>query len=544
MCIRDSLGFTPAVAPLDAHTGALPTDRPVVIVAASYNGRPTDDAARFAAWAEHAEDGAADGVAYAVLGVGDRNWAATYQRVPTLLDDRLAALGGTRLLPRAEADASGDLGHAVKAFAEAVRDALLARYGDPASIGAVADPRADEPVYAVTEVTGEPLGALAARHGLTPMTVTEAYDLTDAAHPRTKRFLRLELPVGTEYRTADHLAVLPANDPALVDRAAAVIGADPETVLSVHARRPGRETLPVDRPLTVRQLLSRYVELQDRPTAEQRDLLAGHNPCPPEQAALRALGDDDPRTLLDLIEDHPALRGALPWPVLLELLPPMRIRHYSISSAPADDPRHADLMVSLLHAPARSGRGDHRGTGSGHLTALRPGDTVLARVQPCREAFRIDHEARTPVIMVAAGTGLAPFRGAVADRRRRADAAPALLYFGCDAPDADFLHADELRAAEAAGALSLRPVFSARPQDGHRYVQHRIAAEGEELWDLLEAGAVVYVCGDGSRMAPGVRDAFRDVYAERTGADRAAADAWLRELTTAGRYVEDVYAAG
>lgn len=147
--------------------------------------------------------------------------------------------------------------------------------------------------------------------------------------------------------------------------------------------------------------------------------------------------------------------------------------------------------------------------------------------------------------MIAAGTGLAPFRGAVADRTAAlaegAELAPALCYFGCDAPDADFLHAGELRAAEAAGAVSLRPAFST----AGTFVQHRVAVEADEVWELLGAGARVYVCGDGSRMAPGVRDAFRTLYRDRTpDADGPAADAWLDGLITEGRYIEDVYAAG
>jgi cytochrome P450/NADPH-cytochrome P450 reductase len=299
----------------------------------------------------------------------------------------------------------------------------------------------------------------------------------------------------------------------------------------------------------VRQLLTHHVELQDRPTAAQLTVLAGLNPCPPERAALGALAADpsaDPRTLLDVIEDHPALHGLLTWPLLLDLLPARRARHYSISSSPAVDPLHADLMVSLLQAPARSGRGSYRGTGSGYLNAVRPGDTVYARVQPCREVFRIGHDDATPVIMIAAGTGLAPFRGAIADRRALvADGAPlaeALCYFGCDAPGADYLHAAELRTAELAGAVSMRPVFSEAPVGGLRFVQDRIAAEADEVWSLLQAGAGVYVCGDGARMAPGVRAAFREMFLRRTPAatDREAQD-WLQELMVQGRYVEDVY---
>ncbi|MEH0467956.1 cytochrome P450 [Streptomyces sp. B21-097] len=540
------IGCDTEVAPLDAYAGRLPADRPVVVVAASYNGRPTDDATDFAAWLEGGDD--LSGVTFAVLGVGDRNWAATYQHMPVRYDQRLAELGAARLLDRAAADASGDLTGAVREFTARLRTALLERYGDPDAVEPSAGPDAGPtPAYEVRTLTGGPLDALAARHGLVAMRVTEVRDLTAPGHPRRKRFLRVALPEGTDYRTADHLTVLPANAPGLVARVAAALGVDLDDVLDIRPGRSRRDALAVDRPLTVRQLLSHHVELQERPSAARLAALSAANPCPPERAALAALPEDDPRTLVEVLEAFPALRGALDWPRLLELFTPLRPRHYSISSSPAVGPRHVDLMVSLLEAPARSGDGVYRGTGSGHLAGLAPGDTVYARVQPCRAAFRIDDSA--PVVMVAAGTGLAPFRGAVADRAAVLAAGgrlpPALCYFGCDAPDADFLHADELRAAEDAGAIALRPVFSAAPEDGMAFVQHRIAAEGDEVWRLLADGARVYVCGDGSRMAPGVRDAFRTLYRERTpGADDARAGAWLDELIAHGRYLEDVYAAG
>ncbi|MBO1330586.1 cytochrome P450 [Streptomyces sp. VRA16 Mangrove soil] len=530
-----ALGCATEVAPLDAYAGALPTDRPVIVVAASYNGQPTDDARQFAA-ALDAEIPA--GVVYAVLGVGDRNWAATYQHMPTRIDERLAAAGAERLCERAAADASGDLNGTVRTFTTRLRAALLERYGDPDATGAAPAPSS---TYEIREITGGPLDAAAARHGLAAFTVTESHDLTAAEHPRTKRFLRLALPEGTTYRTGDHLTVLPAHEGTLVDRVLVALGLDPDTLLDVRDDRPRRAALTVDRPLSVRELLTHHVELTHRPTVEQVAVLAAANPCPPEAAALKAWTADDPRTFVELVEDHPALRGALGWTQLLGLLPPLKPRHYSISSSPdAGKPGHIDLMVSVLDAPAASGCGRHRGTGSTHLAALRPGDTVLGRVQPCRDAFRIRPEAPEPVIMIAAGTGLAPFRGAVAERH--AGLAPALVYFGCDHPERDFLHADELRAADAAGAVSLRPVFSDAPVDGHLFVQHRIAAEADEVGRLLDAGARVYVCGDGARMAPGVRAAFRALYRERTpGADERAAEEWLAGLVAEGRYVEDVY---
>ncbi|NEB77941.1 cytochrome P450 [Streptomyces sp. SID14478] len=532
-----ALGCDSDVAPLDTHAGNLPTDRPVIVVAASYNGQPTDDAREFAAALDRASAGSLDGVLHAVLGIGDRNWAATYQHVPTRLDDRLAALGSERLCPRAAADASGDLNGAVRTFTAGLRAALLERYGDP---DATDVPPAPTATYEIREITGGARDLAAARHGLAPLTVTEAYDLTAADHPRTKRFLRLALPAGTTYRSGDHLTVLPVHEPALVDRAVRALGLDPDTVLDIRTDRPRRDTLAVDRPVTVRELLAEHVELQHRPTPDQVALLAAANPCPPEAAALTSLSADDPRTLLELVEDHPALRGALDWTRLLDLLPPLRPRHYSVSSSPARRPGHVDLMVSVLDAPAASGNGRYRGTGSTHLAGLRPGDTVLGRIQPCRDAFRIRPDAPEPVIMIAAGTGLAPFRAAIAERH--AELPPALVYFGCDHPDKDLLHADELRAADTAGTISLRPVFSDAPVDGHAFVQHRVAAEAAELWALIGDGARVYVCGDGARMAPGVRAAFRDLYrAHVPASDASDADRWLTALVAEGRYVEDVY---
>lgn len=108
----------------------------------------------------------------------------------------------------------------------------------------------------------------------------------------------------------------------------------------------------------------------------------------------------------------------------------------------------------------------------------------------------------------------------------------------------DYLHRAELEDADREGAVSMRPAFSLAPEGGVRFVQHRIEAEGEEVWRLTEAGARIHVCGDGSRMAPGVREAFRQLYVRHSGKDASTASEWLRELEAEGRYVEDVYVGG
>ncbi|GLZ29697.1 bifunctional cytochrome P450/NADPH--P450 reductase 2 [Lentzea sp. NBRC 105346] len=468
----------------------------VVLVAASYNGKPTDDAVEFVRWLETTPD--LSGVSYAVLGVGDRNWADTYQRVPTHIDELLEAAGATRIVDRGEVDASGDQGTAVEDFVRTLASELITSPG-------AAPVSNDE----VRFLTGDVTDALYAGHEMSAMTVLESRELAAG-----KWFLKVRLPEGVTYRTADHLTVLPSNPADLVTRACTLLHLDPDAVVSVRGK------LPIDRPLTVRTLLTHFVELQDELTPAQVEVLAANNPCPPEKTALQTATG----RILDLIERFPALRETLPFEVFLSLLPALRPRHYSISSSALAQPGEADLMISVTP----------HGIASNHLASLRPGDVLRGRVAPCRNAFR--QQADVPVIMVGAGTGLAPFRGAIIDRPLLGRTEPALCYFGCQTPD-DYLHRAELEA----GDVSMRPVFSRAPERGLKYVQHRVLAEEQEVWELLEQGAYVYVCGDAKGMAPGVREAFQTVYRKHTGATDEEAAAWLADLVNTDRYVEDVY---
>jgi cytochrome P450/NADPH-cytochrome P450 reductase len=143
-----------------------------------------------------------------------------------------------------------------------------------------------------------------------------------------------------------------------------------------------------------------------------------------------------------------------------------------------------------------------------------------------------------PVITIAAGTGLAPFRGMIQDRLHLSDPGAITCYFGCDHPDVDYLHRAELEQAQAAGVVDMRPTFSLKPENGHTFVQHRIVDEHERVWAQLEAGAAVRVCGDASRLVPGVEAALGEVYLRHGGVD---ADSWLDELRTTGRYVVDAW---
>ncbi|MFC9626942.1 cytochrome P450 [Streptomyces sp. NPDC056930] len=545
-------GFTPAVGRLDDATGDLTPDQPVLIVTASYNGRPTDDAARFIEWLSDGEGGSADrlaGVPYAVLGLGDRNWAATYQHVPTLIDEKLAAAGAVALVERAAVDVSTDGPEETARWGTGLWSALLNRYGKPAE-GPVSHERA--PRYSVEDTEDAPdteLGVSPDGDLLLPLEVVANEELCDTSSPlaRSKRYIRLRLPAGITYRTGDHLLIRPANPAGLVEDTAKLLGLDLDRVVRLRTTMPGRDPLPVGRPLDVRALLTHFVELRQPVTARQAELLASVAQCPPDRAALEGLaapgagtGEALP-TVPALLERHPSLRPSLP--LLLEALSPMRPRYYSVSSSPMVSPGAVDLMVATAPTPHRSGKGAFLGTGPAYLSTVQPGDIVHARNTPCRDVFRLPSDPSVPVITVSAGTGLAPFRAAIADRAAspQPGRAPLVCYFGCDHPDVDYLHRTELEAAETAGTVSLRPVFSQAPENSDRFVQHRIQREADEIWALLEAGAHVRVCGDGRTMAPAVRDTFRRIYRDHVMDDEQSAESWLSTLMAEDRYVEDVW---
>jgi cytochrome P450 / NADPH-cytochrome P450 reductase len=230
------------------------------------------------------------------------------------------------------------------------------------------------------------------------------------------------------------------------------------------------------------------------------------------------------------------------------MLPPLRPRYYSISSSPLRDVSRCSITVAVVEGPARSGRGTFQGVCSSYLLGQPEGGHVHAFVKDTRSAFRLPDDPTTPIIMIGPGTGLAPFRGFLQERAALRAAGrtvgPGLLFFGCRHPRQDFIYEDELRGFAEQGVARLFACFSRLDSEPKIYVQDQVLRERAEVWKLLQAGAVVYVCGDASRMAPDVRRAFVAIYRQETGADERAAESWIDGLTAANRYLVDVWATG
>ncbi|WP_460304369.1 ferredoxin reductase domain-containing protein [Actinocorallia aurea] len=401
-----------------------------------------------------------------------------------------------------------------------------------------------------------------ARLGVGTVVVNRELVDTAASHGRSKRHLEIVLPEGTTYLPGDYLAVLPPNPADVVERALARFGlargtrlvprpkAGPVASEGDECADPGQQRRGGAPPfagerLTARELLTGHVALTEPATRGGIERIAAATPAHEGGAALAALAARDPEdsarrpTLLDLVEGHPAC--ALDFAAFLDLHAPLVPRRYSISSSPRWDPRRVSLTVAVVRDPSGA-----FGSASTYLGDAAPGTPMTVGVVGSGKAFHPPESLTTPLVMACAGTGVAPFRGFLQDRAVRAreegvTPAPALLFFGCDHPDVDFLYRDELAAWSAAGIVDVRPAFSAAPEDGVRYVQDRVWRDRADVMELLRRDAVFYVCGDGRRMAPAVADACARIYADATDATPAESAEWLALRLHHGHHRTDAY---
>ncbi|MFT5691604.1 MAG: cytochrome P450/NADPH-cytochrome P450 reductase [Oceanicoccus sp.] len=551
----ESVGFVVNTGTLDEYQNRLPNEGVVLFVTASYNGTPTDDAKNFMAWLESADQDLSK-VRYGVFGVGNRDWATTYQRVPRLIEERLEALGAKRVASRGEADARGDFFGDIDNYSQRVWPELALSLGlavvAPVDLGERFD------VDMVTSDDGDT--AFLSHHSLTPMTVVVNREMVDMKvdFGVSKRHISVSLPAGVSYKTGDHLLVMPRNPSTTVERAATRFGLSLEQRIRLSLKHGAAGAIPVDRAITVESLLGRYVELCDPATVRQIKMLAEHALCPPDVSALNILADpehykkemlDKRVSLLDLLERYPSIE--LPFAAFIDQLAELHPRYYSIASSHLASPDRVDIAVSRVEGAALSGSGNYLGACSSTLDAVGVGEPILARVRPVDSGFLPPKDLQQPIIMVGPGTGVAPFRGFIQDRmshlKEGKDLGEALLFFGCRHPDVDDIYGEEFSVAQAAGTVKCINAYSRLPGHPYHYVQDAIAAQGDEIWKLWQQGALVYVCGDAQYMLTGVRNALQNIYREAHQKDgkivkEEQAETWLREMEVEGRFLIDAWA--
>jgi cytochrome P450/NADPH-cytochrome P450 reductase len=550
-------GFSVTLGALDDQIDVLRSGGAVVIVCSSYNGAPPDNAVSVCRWLrdDTTPRDACAGVSYSVFGCGNTEWAATYQAVPTMLDTQLEAHGARRIRARGAADARGDFdaqyrtwhGHLWRDFVRALELPTAVAERDQAG-----------PRLSLELVNRQVTNPVIMSYRAKPALVRSNRELhgPDGTAGRSTRHVEIALPSGATYHAGDHLGVLPRNGPDLIRRVMQRFALDAGMYVTITPNNGTHTHLPIGEPAPLLGVLGACVELQDVATRGDIEVLASYATDPERSALEQLFGDDEKsqaryreavlspnRSILDLLEAFPAC--TVPFEVYLDRLAPLRPRYYSISSSPMVSPQVCSITAGVVNAPARSGAGMFTGVCSSHLARSGPNSTLFVFVRQPTIAFRPPDNPHIPMIMVGAGTGLAPFRGFLQERSALVEqgvpVGESLLFFGCRSPEADYLYADELRDFEARGVVTLQPVFSRAPVDGRRYVQHAMKACQNEVWELIDHGAAIFVCGNATTIAPAVRATLQEIFLDNRGGSPNDADAWLAGLRAEDRFVEDIW---
>ena len=495
------LGFKPMLVDMaDLELASLANARRLVVIAATW-GEGEPPARAIHAYAELMGEKAPrlEGVEFGVLALGDSAYAE-FCAIGKAIDARLAALGAKRAVDRIDCDVD---------FAEPA-----ARWIDSTLHTLAPPPEARGTVIAVDFAARQPS---ARELEIVEAEITEKINLNSSRSDKETIHLELALPAGFAYQPGDSLDVYPENDPAYVDELLQASGSSDDAAL--------RAKLIQSRDITTLSLksLQSFVAATDHPDAKA--LVDSGN------AGAWIVG----RQLIDLVEAFPA---ALSADALEKITRPLGPRAYSIASSQREVADEAHLLV----APVRyDSHGRQRtGVASSYVAdRLKKGGALRVRLRPNRH-FALPAPDKD-IIMVGPGTGVAPFRAFVQERRATAASGRSWLFFGDRRFTHDFLYQLEWQDALADGALTRIELAFSRDKPEKVYVQHRMWEERRDLVDWLDNGAYFYVCGDAKKMAKDVRATLVRALADVRGLAPDAAEAAVRELEKSRRYLQDVY---
>ncbi len=472
------------------------------------DGGPPDNGVEFWEHLLHPNTAPLSTLRFAVLGLGDRAYGQFCGHARAL-DARLAELGAVRMLERVDCEIHDD--GTYRGWAAGV-----AKIMNPTGGQAIAAPPPSAPLF----TRANPVAARLSRNlRLTPESATKEvrqFGFDIAGH-------------GLTYSVGDSLGVLPTNND------------DDVTQWLTATGLPGAEIVEVDgTQCPLRQALTRHYDIC-AVTPNLLSFLADRVADKTTATHLRAASADvatwrTGRTGIDVVQSFPVHALASQWQEVLVRLTP---RMYSISSSPLVSPDEIQLTVSVVRYRGPDG-GRRGGVCSTYLAdrADRLQTPIFLQRSP---HFRPPEDRSAPIVMIGAGTGIAPFRGFLQERRALGHTGGNWLFFGDQHRSENFYYRDDLAAMLSDGLLSRLDVAFSRDQDRRIYVQNKMIDNGRLLWSWLQDGARLYVCGDAAGMATGVDSALSAIIATHGRLSAEAAHDYKRELVAAKRYLRDVY---
>ncbi len=507
--VANRLGGSRLLAMNEATPGDLTGARDVVIVTSTFgDGGPPDNGADFWERLDAMDAPALDGVRYAVLGIGDRSYDDFCGHAKSL-DRKLADLGASKLVDRAECEAYDD--EPMAQWADRIVELIGTTDGQSA-------PSASVTTVAEPFTRASPLLAPLSRNVLlTPRTAVKevrqfGFDISEH---------------DVSYSVGDSLGVYVTNAPAVVDAwlaATGLAGTEPVHVDGADVALRDALTSSYDICRITPNLLT-FIAERSGDKSVARMLKA-----PKANRESWMLG----RNGVDVVEEFAVRADPEEWQEALVRLVP---RSYSISSSPLVSPHEVQLTVSVVRY--RSVRGGERGGVSSTFLADRASHAEVF-LQPSPH-FRPPEDGETPMIMVGPGTGIAPFRGFLQERRALGHTGRNWLLFGDQHRAENFYYQDDLEDMVRDGLLNRLDLAFSRDQAERVYVQHKMSDYGADVWRWLEDGAHFYVCGDATRMAKDVDNTLTGIIRKHGKLSEAAAHDYKRELVATKRYVRDVY---
>jgi sulfite reductase (NADPH) flavoprotein alpha-component len=332
---------------------------------------------------------------------------------------------------------------------------------------------------------------------------------------------------GLDYVVGDSFGIFAKNDIGLVDQIIALLGASHTT--EVRGR-------------TLRDVLIEEVSLSPAPDSlfELFSYLTGGKHREKARALAQGEDPDGDAATLDVMAVLQKFPNVRPHPEsFVEALEPLQPRLYSISSSHNATPGKLSLTVDCVRYII--GKRRRLGLASTFLAErINPDDKLKVYVQKAH-GFALPQDPKTPIIMIGPGTGVAPFRAFLLDRRATGAPGKNWLFFGHQRSDCDFFYQDELNAMKTSGLLTRLSLAWSRDGAKKFYVQDRMREVGRELWTWLADGAHVYICGDAKRMAKDVERALVDIIAQFGARSTDEAISFVGELKKKGRFQQDVY---
>ena len=490
-----------------------------IVISTQGDGEPPDDARDFVEHLSGPRAPRLEELRYAVLGLGDSSYpqfcAIGYQ-----LDARLAELGGDRMTACGAADVDFDavaqpwLAETVRAAGEALNSA---------------SPVANVIPFPVIDAHGH--GPVSSWSRERPFAAAVLANQRISGRDSSKDVRHLELSLessGLSYHPGDALGVWPSNPPALVDSFLEVLQLDGDVAV-----RHEEQTLPLRDWLADKRELTRL----------SRPFFAAHAATARREDLARLLAPDNRDDFARLLDSHQPIDLLRRWPAewsaddLVAALRPLTPRLYSIASSAKSVGNEAHLTVDVLGYEAFGSM--HVGAASHYLSGREAFATAPIYIE-ANERFRLPADPSTDLLMIAAGTGIAPFRAFVQERSALAASGRNWLMFGARHFRSEFLYQLEWQQALRDGRLHKLDLAFSRDQAERIHVGQRLRENATDVYAWLESGAHLYVCGS-LALGKSVHAALRDVLVAAGGRNEGAADDYLKQLQQTGRYARDIY---